>query len=170
MALKTGFSALALGALLFGTTAAYADDDNGWQQESAPAAQDEAARSFHGQQAHGADGWSTSEQWNDHNTRDSAFEVHVHTGGCNHGPQPQPPPRQRGRYELQTVQRWVDGYHHQVWVPEQCHYKPHRRVKVCRGGYYEQQWVPGRYETVQEWVWVPGPRWNRHGRGRHGHW
>jgi hypothetical protein len=146
MALKTGFSILALGALLFGSSAAFADDNNGW----APVEQDETARSFHG------------DDWNNHNTRGGGFEVHVHTGGCNHGPQPQPPPRQRGHYELQTVQRWVPGYHQQVWVPEECRYKPHRNVRKCWGGYYEQQWVPGRYETVQEWVWVSAPRRGRH--------
>ncbi len=144
MALKTGLSLLALGALLLGSTAARADDTQGWDHDRSAPVHD--ATTFH----YGGAG----------------FEVHVHTGGCDHGPQPQPPPRQRGHYELQTVQRWVEGYHTQVWVPEQCHYKPHRNVTKCRGGYYEQQWVPGRYETVQEWVWVPGPRWGR----RHGGW
>ena len=61
-----------------------------------------------------------------------------------------------GRYELQVVNRWVEGYYQQVWVPEVCKEKNrrHSRVTKCTGGFHEQQWVPGRYEQVQEWVWV----------------
>lgn len=83
----------------------------------------------------------------------------------HHHPRPSRPSRpsgQEGRYELQTVQVWSPGRYEQVWVPEQCHYRP-RRGKHCEGGYYQQQWVPGRYETVEKWVWVP-IRYHRYGR------
>jgi hypothetical protein len=99
---------------------------------------------------------------------DSRAEQHIHGGGCYH-PAPTPPPaqpprsqwpRQQGRYELQTVQRWVEGRYEQVWVEQTCKYKPRRNRTKCEGGYYEQRWVPGYYQTVQEWVWVPA---------RHGH-
>ena len=102
---------------------------------------------------------------------DTRAEHHIHTGSCYHPaptpPPPEPPrsrwPRQRGRYELQTVRKWVPGHYEQVWVEQVCKYKhkPHRYVTKCRGGYYEQRWVPGYYQTAQEWVWVPvrhGPR------------
>lgn len=94
---------------------------------------------------------------------------HHHHASCGHvdyrnRPLPPPPPGSstaHGRYELQTVQRWVDGYWAEQWVPEQCvtRGRHHKRVK-CTPGYYTRQWVPGRYETVQEWVWVP---YHRHG-------
>jgi len=145
MALKTGISTLALGTLLLGSTAALADDTRGWTQTQ------------------GGAGWGI--QVSVGNTAASAqwhHDAHVHTGSCNHGPAPRPPPRQDGRYELRPVQRWVEGYYEQVWVPEQCTHKPRRNVTKCRGGYYDKQWVPGRYETVQEWVWVPAPRWGQH--------
>ena len=85
-----------------------------------------------------------------------SIEVHVHSDRCEHQ-------HGEGRYELQRTQRWVPGYHQKVWVPEVCHEK-HRRhghghkhghKVVCQGGYYEQRWVEGRYETVEEWVRVP---------------
>lgn len=147
MALKTVISTLSLGTLLLGSSAALADDTHGWVQVS-------------------DSGWSaqvsvgTEQAW--HSDSGAAVQVRYRAGNGNPGTVPQPPPRQNGRYELQTQQRWVEGYYEQVWVPEQCRYKPGRHVTKCRGGYYEQQWVPGRYETVQEWVWVPAPRWGQH--------
>ena len=95
--------------------------------------------------------------------RERRVEVHVHAPGCGHHGPPAPPPGRAsaaGRYELQPVQRWVPGYHEKVWVPEVCQEKrrPHRRKLVCEGGYYQERWVEGRHETVQEWVWVP--RWD----------
>lgn len=82
-------------------------------------------------------------------------EVHVHSGSCGHDGPPAPPPQRSGRYELRPVQRWVEGYNQQVWVPEHCVYKHRRHRMRCTGGYYENRWVPGYNETVQEWVWVP---------------
>jgi len=96
-------------------------------------------------------------QWNNHG---APIQVHVHTGACRHGPQPTPPQHQQGRYELRTVQQWVPGRYEQVWVPQQCNYKPRRGVTKCRGGYYDQRWVEGRYQAVEQWVWVPS-RWHR---------
>ncbi len=90
----------------------------------------------------------------DHDAR-PRVEVHVHDASCGHVPPGQP--TRHGRYELRTVRKWVDGYWTQVWVPERCKVKEHhhwRKVK-CKGGHYDRRWVPGRYETVQEWVWVP---------------
>jgi hypothetical protein len=97
---------------------------------------------------------------------DSRAEQHFHTGGCYHPaptpPQAEPPrsqwPRQQGRYELQTVQKWVEGRYEQVWVEQTCRYKPRHHRTKCQGGYYEQRWGPGYYQPVQEWVWVPARR------------
>lgn len=138
--LQHGLFTLALSALLLAPVAARADDSRwGGQHEAAPVGEDFQA----GQ--------------------------HVHTGGCYH-PAPTPPPaqpprshwpRQSGRYELQTVSKWVPGHYEQVWVEQTCKYKPRRHVTKCRGGYYDQRWVEGYYQSVQEWVWVPrrhGPR------------
>lgn len=75
--------------------------------------------------------------------------------------------RRGGRYEQRPVQRWVEGRYQQVWVPEQCTTYSrgqggwkhngwrHGGRTVCRPGYYDQRWVPGHYQTVMQWVWVP---------------
>jgi len=68
----------------------------------------------------------------------------------------------RGRWELQTFNRWVEGRYDQVWVPQQCQTANNpgqwgrwgRRV-FCQPAHYESRWIPGRYEQVQQWVWVP---------------
>jgi hypothetical protein len=137
--LQHGLFTLALSVLLLAPVAARADDSRwGGQHEATPVGQDSHA------------------------------EQHFHTGGCYH-PAPTPPPaqpprsewpRQSGRYELQTVNKWVPGRYEQVWVEQSCKYKPRRNVTKCHGGYYDQRWVDGYYQTVQEWVWVPA----RHGR------
>ncbi len=81
-----------------------------------------------------------------------------------HTPRPPPPPvpHARGRYELVTHDRWVEGYYVKDWVPERCHEvrrrgPRHKRMR-CDPGYYTDRWVPGHYEKVQEWVWVPAHR------------
>jgi hypothetical protein len=72
--------------------------------------------------------------------------------------------RRGGHYELRTVQKWQEGYWNQVWVPGAC-FGIH--VRVCAPGSYQNQWVPGRYVTTQEYVWVEH-RHRRHWRyGRH---
>jgi hypothetical protein len=150
MNLKTGIFSLALGTLLLGSTAMA--DDNQFQPQWNDNGTEAQAQGFHG-------GY-------DSNYR-APIQVHVHTGACRHGPRPTPPQHQQGRYELRTVQQWVAGRYEQVWVPEQCHYKPRRGVTKCRGGYYDQRWVDGHYQNVEQWVWVPsrwhrnsGPEWN----------
>ena len=84
--------------------------------------------------------------------------------GCDvHNP---PAARPGGRYELRTVQKWVEGRYEQVWVAPVCKQK-HRRhftVQRCRDGYYRQEWREGYYAQVQEWVWVPV----EHRRHEHG--
>jgi hypothetical protein len=60
------------------------------------------------------------------------------------------------------VNKWVPGRYEQVWVEQNCKYKPRRNVTKCYGGYYDQRWVEGYYQTVQEWVWVPA-RYGRRG-------
>lgn len=81
-------------------------------------------------------------------------------GGYNdHGSWREPPaPNRNGRYELQTVKKWVAGRYEQVWVPQDCSDRSRRYIMKCQEGRYEQRWVPGHYEKVQEWVWVPTPR------------
>jgi hypothetical protein len=136
MALKTGIFSLALGALLLGSTAQA--DDNLFQTQ------------------HHRDG-----RWSDHDRQyGRPVHGHVHGSDCRHGAQPAPPQNQQGRYELRLVQQWVPGRYEQVWVPQDCRYKPRRGTTKCQGGYYDQRWVEGHYETAQQWVWVPY-RWNR---------
>jgi len=83
---------------------------------------------------------------------------HRHGPSCNHtvvAPAPPIDSRRDGRYELQTVSRWVEGRWVDNWVPEQCVRKGRKGKLKCRDGYYAREWVPGHYEQVQEWVWVP---------------
>jgi hypothetical protein len=156
MALKTGIASLVLGSLLFGSTAALADDNESvsdWARQEGERRRNGGDYRDDRRHDHDDDRY---ERRNDRRGR-GYVEVHVHGSSCNHGPAPLPPPRARGRYEIQTVSRYVEGRYEQVWVPEVCKERQRRysRVTKCRGGYYEQQWVPGRYEQVQEWVWVP---------------
>ncbi|MDY7225893.1 hypothetical protein [Hyalangium rubrum] len=82
-------------------------------------------------------------------------------GNRYRNPRPSPPANQQGRYELKVVQKWVPARYEQVWVPQECKYKPRRNTTKCEGGYYEQRQVPGHYEQVEEWVWVPASRYGR---------
>lgn len=141
MTLQHGLFTLALSALLLAPVAAKADDfRGGGQHDASPVGEDFRA----GQHPHGA----------------------YHPLPAP--PPPQPPrsrwPSQQGRYELQTVQKWVPGHYEQVWVERDCKYKPRRHETRCKGGYYDQRWVEGFYQPVQEWVWVPGHR-GPYGRG-----
>jgi hypothetical protein len=99
-------------------------------------------------------------QWGSNDTQAESQGVHGGYGRGHYRPQPAPPRNQQGRYELKLVQQWVAGRYEQVWVPEQCSYKPYRRAQQCRPGYYDRRWVAGHYETVEQWVWVPS-RWQR---------
>jgi hypothetical protein len=171
MALKTGIASLVLGTLLFGSTAALAEEGSvrDWANQEA------ARRTNGGNNNHRDD--DRRDRHDDRRDRDDRghdrghgggngyVEVHVHGSACRHGPEPRPPPRApRGRYELQTVNRYVEGRRERVWVPEVCEERHRRRSRVtkCTGGYYDERWVPARYEQVQEWVWVP--------YGHHGGW
>jgi hypothetical protein len=142
MMLRHGLFTLALSALLLAPVAAQADDSQWGRHDASPV----------GQPSQGGQ--------------------HLHTGGCYH-PAPTPPPahpprshrpRQSGGYELQTVQKFVPGHYEQVWVEQNCRYRPRRNVTKCEGGHYEQRWVEGYYQSVQEWVWVPRHR-GPYGRG-----
>ena len=153
MALKTGLASLVLGTLLFGSTAALAEDDSvrDWANEEAALRQsDDNYRNDR------RDRRDDRRDHRDDRQGGGYVEVHAHGDACSHGPAPLPPPRARGRYELQTVNRYVEGRHERVWVPEVCRERQrrHSRVTKCHGGYYEERWVPARYEQVQEWVWV----------------
>jgi hypothetical protein len=92
----------------------------------------------------------------DHDDDRARWTEHRHSGSCRHSPMPAPPPGSvhSGRYEIRTVQKWVEGRSVREWVPESCVHKRHGRVK-CRGGYYVDRWLPGHYEQVEKWVWVP---------------
>jgi hypothetical protein len=151
MALKTGIFSLALGALLLGSTAQA--DDNQFQTQHYGDEQAES-QGFRG-------GYRQDGRWNDHD-REYGRPVYGHTHGsdCYHGAQPVAPQNQQGRYELRLVQQWVPGRYEQVWVPQDCRYKPRWGTTKCRGGYYDQRWVEGHYQTAEQWVWVPS-RWNR---------
>jgi hypothetical protein len=154
MAYKLGLSTLAFGALLLGSSTAVAadwrgptqadarwghEDRGGWQ--SAPAPQGQAFR-YDGDDA-----------------RTRRYQG-CRGPNCDYGPMPRPVDS-RGRYELQTVERWVPARYEQVWVPEQCVNRGrHGRYVRCTPGYYDQQYVPGGYQAVTEWVWVSyGRRW-----------
>jgi len=80
-----------------------------------------------------------------------------------------PDHRPGGRYELRTVNQWIEGRHERTWVAEHCwekerpgrrhghrrnHHRYHRTVTVCEPGHYESRWVPGYYQPVQQWVFV----------------
>jgi hypothetical protein len=80
-------------------------------------------------------------------------------------PPPQNVPQQTGRYELQTVSNYIPGRYEQVMVPGQCFTeyrgRHHRHARtVCTPDRYENRWVEGRYEQVQQWVWVEYGRWD----------
>ncbi|PTL83081.1 hypothetical protein [Vitiosangium sp. GDMCC 1.1324] len=134
MALQHGIFTLALSALLLAPVAAKADDLRwGGRHDASPVGVDVRGGQY------------------------------THNGGRYH-PAPTPPPArpsrgrgQDGRYEFQTVQKWVPGHYEQVWVEQNCRYKPRRHETRCSGGYYDQRWVEGYYQPVQEWVWVPAP-------------
>jgi hypothetical protein len=75
-------------------------------------------------------------------------------------PMPQPPigvASSHGRYELRQTQQWIPERVEQVWVPEQCttKYRKHFSKTKCRGGYYSERVIPGRYVSQEQWVWVP---------------
>ena len=139
MMLRNGLFTLALSALFLAPVAARADD---WGRHDASPV---------GQPSQGAQ--------------------HILPGG-GYRPAPPPPahpprsnrPHQAGRYELQTVRKFVPGHYERVWVEQNCKYRPRRNVTKCEGGHYEQRWVEGYYQSLQEWVWVPSHR-GPYGRG-----
>jgi len=94
----------------------------------------------------------------DHDDNDGRerWSEHRHTSACHHAPMPAPPPGsvRSGRYEIRTVQNWVGGRWVRDWVPQSCVQRRHGKVK-CRDGYYVDRWLPGHYEQVEKWVWVP---------------
>jgi hypothetical protein len=178
MALQHRLFSLALSALLMAPLAARADDgvataqqaQNGWTHDDQRDRQErDRWHTTHGVEGNSGNGWTSTNDghlatWD--NGQVPGNHQHIHGDGCYHPaptpPPPEPPrhrwPRQQGRYELQTVQRWVPGHYEQVWVERDCRYKPRRNVTKCTGGYYDQRWVPGYYQPVQEWVWVEGRR------------
>jgi hypothetical protein len=70
---------------------------------------------------------------------------------------PAPAARPGGRYELRDTQRWIPERYEQVTVQE-CRQPRHgnwnRHAKHC-WPVTTTRLVPGYYQTVQEWVWVP---------------
>ncbi len=165
MDLKTGIFSLALGTLLLGSTARA----DGTQQLQAPQNNNAQvqAQGFrggpeqtyswgHGDDRQYRDRDDDHDRWgHDHDRWD-----HDNDRWGRHTPQPPAPQGQQGRYELKSVQQWVPGRYEQVWVPQDYNCRPRWGSPNCTGGYYNQQWVEGHYETVQQWVWVP-ERWHR---------
>ena len=159
MALKTGIFSLALGALLLGTSAMA--DDNQFQAQQYGDDQAESQGFRGGYRGDDRRDDHRDGRWNDHDRQYGRPAYgHVHSSDCRHGTQPAPPQNQQGRYELRQVQQWVPGRYEQVWVPQDCRYKPRWGTTKCRGGYYDQRWVEGHYQVAEQWVWVPY-RWNR---------
>ena len=89
----------------------------------------------------------------DHDDDRAEFN-HRHGPSCSHGPAPLPPRAERGRYEIRIIRNWVEGKWVRDWVPGRCVEKRHGRVK-CKGGHYVDRWVPGYFDNVEKWVWVP---------------
>lgn len=98
--------------------------------------------------------------------------VRIHTGTPSRNVPPPPPPRSSGRYELQTVERWIPGYTERVWVAEQCTTietrkrsgkgkgrgnKKIRTETTCTPGHYADRVIPGRYVQEEQWAWVDRP-------------
>jgi hypothetical protein len=104
-------------------------------------------------------------------------QMHVHSSSCHHDDAPPPPVQRTGRYELQTSSQWVPGRYEQVVIPGQCFtkHKRHHTKTVCSQDRYENRWVEGYYQQVEQWVWVDtGPQWRpepqrqpQYGFGRH---
>lgn len=141
MNMKTLLLSLGAGAFLLSPAIAFADDDDRRDRH------DRTDR--HSQYQHPA---GAVNPYGQH---------HVHGSGCYHAPAPQPPPssQPRGRYELRTVQQWVEGRWVRDWVPERCVYKGRKRHKMkCTEGHYVDRWVPGYYDDVEQWVWVENTR------------
>ena len=68
-----------------------------------------------------------------------------------------------GHYETRLTRVWVPGTIRQEYVPpvyeDRCdYYGRHYRVLV-REGYVRYIEIPGRYETREERIWIPG-RWS----------
>ncbi|WP_224372567.1 hypothetical protein [Hyalangium versicolor] len=90
-------------------------------------------------------------------------QAFAYNGQARRSPQPPAPRNQQGRYELKRVQQFVAGRYEKVWVADKCRFVA--RGGTCNSGHYEQKWVAGHYETVEQWVWVPaqhrgpGSRW-----------
>jgi hypothetical protein len=150
MSLRNALLSLAALSLLSAPLAARADDDTDSAQADELSAQHWGQDS--GRNIPGGTGWGNGNGWNSDQRGNWDNDMRTQ-------PVPQQPPRswpnRQGRYELQTVQRWVPGGYESVWVPESCRFRPRLGRTVCQGGFYDQRWVPGHYETAQEWVWVP---------------
>lgn len=75
-----------------------------------------------------------------------------------HAAMPVSPAGHAGRYELRDTQQFVPAHYEQVTV-QQCRESRHgwRRNTRCFP-VTESRYVPGAYQTVQEWVWVPSYR------------
>lgn len=155
MDLKTGIFSLAVGSLLLGS-AARADDTQ--HLASAPAVQTQTLRP-------GSEKGSSWNQQSGSQAYDVSYQQYASNsnGSYRRAPQPPAPRNQQGRYELKRVQQFIPGRYEQVWVKQECRFI--RRGDTCPAGYYDQKWVPGHYETVEQWVWVPaqqrgpGSRW-----------
>ncbi|MBN9682047.1 MULTISPECIES: hypothetical protein [unclassified Corallococcus] len=155
MAFKLGLATLAFGAMLLGSSTSFAAD---WRGPTRADAQ------WGGQQRYNG-GWDSAPQGQafryDNDDAKTRRFMGCRGPNCNYGPMPRPVDS-RGRYELQTVERWVPARYEQVWVPEQCVSRGrHGRHTRCTPGYYDQRYVAGGYQAVTEWVWVPygGRRW-----------
>lgn len=127
--MKTNLLGLAVAAATLTSFAAFADD---WDDD---------------------DGVSVSIGW--------AHPSHADDMPCTCGTHEAAPveAQDNGRYELRDTQKWIPARYEQV-VVQQCvekrhhghrnHWKSQRCFPVT-----QTRTVPGYYENVQEWVWVP---------------
>src|SRR5689334_8771022 len=68
-----------------------------------------------------------------------------------------PEPRTNGHYEWVDTNKWIPPHYEQVTV-QQCRPRHHGGWNRFNQHCYpvtESRLVPGHYQTVQEWVWVP---------------
>jgi hypothetical protein len=98
---------------------------------------------------------------------DHGRRVHRHRGPVARGPVVSPRHREpvghppvHGHWQTVCEEVWIPGCWREEcvpavygWISDSC---GHRHWGIVRAGYTHRIWVPGRHETRQRRVWVPG--------------